>query len=103
MLENATYSVITPEGCASILWRDGTRAPEAAEQLKLLARDVHKLGVVDGVLDEPLGGAHRDYDRTASEIRGALRAALAELGALAPDALREQRYRKFRALGQFVE
>jgi len=103
MLENATYSVITPEGCASILWRDGTRAPAAAEQLKLLAPDVFRLGVVDGVLDEPLGGAHRDYDRAAVEIRGAIRSALAELGALAPADLREQRYRKFRALGQFVE
>ncbi len=103
MLENATYSVITPEGCASILWRDGTRAPDAAQQLKLLARDVHQLGVVDGVLDEPLGGAHRDYDRAANEIRLALRSALADLGALSPEELREQRYRKFRALGQFVE
>ncbi len=103
MLENATYSVITPEGCASILWRDGTRAPDAAQQLKLLARDVHQLGVVDGVLDEPLGGAHRDYDRAAHEIRGALRTALADLGKLSPPELREQRYRKFRALGQFVE
>jgi acetyl-CoA carboxylase carboxyl transferase subunit alpha len=103
MLENATYSVITPEGCASILWRDGTRAPDAAQQLKLLARDVHNLGVVDGVLDEPLGGAHRDYDRAAGEVRLALRAALAELGTLSPAELREQRYRKFRALGQFVE
>jgi acetyl-CoA carboxylase carboxyl transferase subunit alpha len=103
MLENATYSVITPEGCASILWRDGTRAPDAAEQLKLLARDVYQLGVVDGVLDEPLGGAHRDYDRAALEIRGCLRNALAELGTLSPAELREQRYRKFRALGQFVE
>lgn len=103
MLENATYSVITPEGCASILWRDGARAPEAAEQLKLLARDVHQLGVVDGVLEEPLGGAHRDYDRTAEVVRGALSAALAELNVLAPQELREQRYRKFRALGRFAE
>ena len=103
MLENATYSVITPEGCASILWRDGTRAPDAAQQLKLLARDVHQLGVVDGVLDEPLGGAHRDFDRAAHEVRGALRTALADLGKLSPSELREQRYRKFRALGQFVE
>ncbi|HEY6877596.1 MAG TPA: acetyl-CoA carboxylase carboxyltransferase subunit alpha, partial [Polyangiales bacterium] len=85
MLENATYSVITPEGCASILWRDGTRAPDAAEQLKLLARDVHKLGVVDAVLEEPLGGAHRDFDTQARTIRAALRGALAELGALKPD------------------
>jgi acetyl-CoA carboxylase carboxyl transferase subunit alpha len=103
MLENATYSVITPEGCASILWRDGARAPDAAEQLKLLARDVHLLGVVDGVLEEPLGGAHRDFDRTAEVVRAALRAALDELSPIAPAALREQRYAKFRALGQFVE
>jgi acetyl-CoA carboxylase carboxyl transferase subunit alpha len=103
MLENATYSVITPEGCASILWRDGARAPDAAAQLKLLARDVHKLGVVDGVLEEPLGGAHRDYDRSARQVGAALAAALAELTALGPSELREQRYQKFRALGQYVE
>jgi acetyl-CoA carboxylase carboxyl transferase subunit alpha len=103
MLENATYSVITPEGCASILWRDGTRAPDAASQLKLLARDVFKLGVVDGVLDEPLGGAHRDYDQVAANVRSALRASLGELGALTPAGLKLQRYQKFRALGQFNE
>jgi acetyl-CoA carboxylase carboxyl transferase subunit alpha len=103
MLENATYSVITPEGCASILWRDGTRAPEAAAQLKLLARDVHKLGVVDAVLEEPLGGAHRDFDYSARGVGEALARGLAELGALSAGELREQRYRKFRALGQFVE
>jgi acetyl-CoA carboxylase carboxyl transferase subunit alpha len=103
MLENATYSVITPEGCASILWRDGARAPEAAAQLKLLARDVYKLGVVDGVLVEPLGGAHRDFDRSAQVVGEALANGLADLGSLSPGELREHRYRKFRALGQFVE
>jgi acetyl-CoA carboxylase carboxyl transferase subunit alpha len=103
MLENATYSVITPEGCASILWRDGARAPEAAAQLKLLARDVHKLGVVDDVLVEPLGGAHRDFDRSALVVGEALASGLADLGSLSPGELREHRYRKFRALGQFVE
>jgi acetyl-CoA carboxylase carboxyl transferase subunit alpha len=103
MLENATYSVITPEGCASILWRDGARAPEAAAQLKLLARDVHKLGVVDAVLEEPLGGAHRDFDRSARGVGEALATGLAELAGLSAGELREQRYRKFRALGQFVE
>src|SRR5688572_33384586 len=91
MLENATYSVITPEGCASILWRDGARAPEAAEQLKLLARDVHLLGVVDGVLEEPLGGAHRDYDRTAEVVRAALRTALDELSPIEPAELRARK------------
>jgi acetyl-CoA carboxylase carboxyl transferase subunit alpha len=103
MLENATYSVITPEGCASILWRDGARAPEAAAQLKLLARDVHKLGVVDGVLEEPLGGAHRDLDRSAQVVGAALAGGLSELSSLSAGELREQRYRKFRALGHFTE
>jgi len=102
MLENATYSVITPEGCASILWRDGARAPEAAEQLKLLAREVAKLGVVDAVLEEPLGGAHRNFDATASTLGAALDGALAELAGLSPEALRAARYDKFRALGRFV-
>jgi len=103
MMEHATYSVITPEGCASILWRDGTRAPDAAEQLKLLARDVHKLGVVDEVLPEPLGGAHRDVDKSADVVRGALRKGMAELGGMSREALRAQRYTKFRTLGQFIE
>ena len=103
MLENATYSVITPEGCASILWRDATRAPEAANQLRLLARDVYKLGVVDEVLDEPLGGAHRDYDAAAKNVGAALRRTLSELATLSTTELKEQRYRKFRALGQFTE
>ena len=103
MLENATYSVITPEGCASILWRDGARAADAAAQLKLLARDVHKLGVVDEVLEEPLGGAHRDFDRSARVVGEALERSLAQLSKLSPAELREHRYQKFRALGQFVE
>lgn len=103
MQENATYSVIAPEGCASILWRDGTRAPEAAEQLKLLARDVHQLGVVDDVIAEPLGGAHRDYDKAGEAVKAALGTALAELSGLSRQQLREQRYAKFRALGQFLE
>ncbi len=103
MQENATYSVIAPEGCASILWRDGTRAPEAAEQLKLLARDVHQLGVVDDVIAEPLGGAHRDYDKAAESVRVALSNALKELLSMGREQLRDQRYAKFRALGQFLE
>jgi acetyl-CoA carboxylase carboxyl transferase subunit alpha len=101
MLENATYSVITPEGCASILWRDGARAPEAAEQLKLLAREVAELGVVDGVLDEPLGGAHRDVDAVAATLDRAISAALGELSAKGPEVLRDERYAKFRALGRY--
>jgi acetyl-CoA carboxylase carboxyl transferase subunit alpha len=103
MLENATYSVITPEGCASILWRDGSRAPDAAAQLKLLAGEVRELGVVDAVLPEPLGGAHRDFDGAARTVAKAIHEALDVLRSMPPDALREDRYAKFRALGRFVE
>jgi acetyl-CoA carboxylase carboxyl transferase subunit alpha len=104
MMQFATYSVITPEGCASILWRDGTRAPEAALQLKLLANSALGLGVVDEVVDEPIGGAHRDPDDAARRLGDALRRHLDELqtignGEHGKDALVTQRYRKFRAMG----
>src|SRR5689334_17274596 len=101
MLENATYSVITPEGCASILWRDGARAPDAAEQLKLLAANAHQLGIVDAVVEEPTGGAHRDPDDAARRLGGALRAYLAQLEAMPAEDLVGDRYAKFRALGEF--
>ncbi len=103
MLEFATYSVITPEGCASILWRDGARAPEAATQLKLLAGDVIKLGVVDGTISEPVGGAHRDVDDAARRVGEALRRELAGLKSAHPDTLRDERYAKFRAMGVILE
>ena len=103
MQQYATYSVITPEGCASILWRDGARAPDAAEQLKLLAEDVAALGVVDGVIEEPPGGAHRDYDDAAQRLGSSLREQLGALEKLGEDALIEDRYRKFRAMGVFSE
>ncbi len=99
MLEMSTYSVITPEGCASILWRDGARAPEAAQQLKLLAPDVLELGVVDEVVAEPRGGAHRDPDDAARKLGDAIRRHLADLDRLGPEALVAQRYAKFRAMG----
>ena len=102
MLQYATYSVITPEGCASILWRDGAQAPQAAEQLKLLANDARKLGVVDDVVEEPVGGAHRDADTAAFALRHSLQKSLGELEALAPEALVEARYAKFRAMGHFT-
>ena len=101
MMENATYSVITPEGCASILWRDGGRAKDAAAQLNLLATDAQRLGVVDGVIAEPLGGAHRDHDASAKQVREALAQQLTELRALEPEVLREQRYTKFRQMGYY--
>lgn len=99
MLEYATYSVITPEGCASILWRDGAKAPEAAEQLRLLADDARSLGVVDEVVPEPAGGAHRKPEVAAQSLRQALRRQLADLEGLDADALVAQRYQRFRTLG----
>lgn len=103
MQEYSTYSVITPEGCASILWRDGARAPEAAEQMKLLAGDALRLGIVDEVVKEPPGGAHWDCAGAASLLGAALRRHLQELAPLSAEALIEDRYRKFRAIGQFDE
>jgi acetyl-CoA carboxylase carboxyl transferase subunit alpha len=103
MLQYATYSVISPEGCASILWRDGAKGPEAAEQLKLLADNVRELGIADRVVDEPLGGAHRDAEGAAQNLEEALAEELDALDRLDPDRLVEDRYRKFRAIGQFQE
>jgi acetyl-CoA carboxylase carboxyl transferase subunit alpha len=103
MLEFATYSVITPEGCASILWRDGARASEAAGQLKLLAADAMRLGVVDTIVPEPTGGAHRDTDDAARRLGEALRKELGGLRNAHPDTLRDERYAKFRAMGVVLE
>ncbi len=99
MLQFATYSVITPEGCASILWRDGTRAADAAVQLKLLANNAVDLGVVDEVVPEPAGGAHRDPDDAARLLGVALRRHLGELSQHDGAALIDGRYAKFRAMG----
>jgi acetyl-CoA carboxylase carboxyl transferase subunit alpha len=103
ILEFATYSVISPEGCASILWKDGSQAARAASELKMTAPDLLRFGVVDGVIEEPPGGAHRDYDQAARAVGDAIARALDELSELTPGQLREQRYRRFRALGHYVE
>jgi acetyl-CoA carboxylase carboxyl transferase subunit alpha len=102
VLEFGCYSVISPEGCAAILWKDSARADEAAAQLKITAPDLHRLGVVDAIVDEPAGGAHQDHDAAATRLDRALVAHLDELSALSPDALVEDRYRRFRKLGAFV-
>ena len=103
MLEHAIYSVISPEGCAAILWEDAGRAREAAEVLRLTAPDLLKLGVIDAVIPEPPGGAHRNWEAAAAGVRAAVSAALAELRQLAADDLVSQRYAKFRRMGVFEE
>jgi acetyl-CoA carboxylase carboxyl transferase subunit alpha len=103
MQENAIYSVISPEGCAAILWRDGGKAAEAAKAMKLTAQDARALGVVDGVIREPVGGAHRDHEGAAREVLATLRAALMELQALPVPELRERRLRKYLAMGVYAE
>src|SRR6201981_606142 len=103
ILENAYYSVISPEACSAILWRDRRHAAEAAEALKLTAQDLFKLGVVDEIVAEPEGGAHRDYDSTAVNLSKALREALQQLCQLPVAELLKKRYQKFRRLGVFSE
>jgi acetyl-CoA carboxylase carboxyl transferase subunit alpha len=102
ILENAYYSVISPEACSAILWRDRRHAAEAAEALKLTAQDLLKLEVVDEIVPEPEGGAHRDYDSIASNVAGALREALKQIGQVPVAELLEKRYQKFRRLGVFA-
>ena len=103
ILENAYYSVISPEACSAILWRDRRHAAEAAEALKLTAQDLLKLEVVDEIVPEPEGGAHRDYDLAAANLGGALRQNLDKLLGQPIDQLLKKRYKKFRALGNFAE
>ena len=101
MLENAVYSVISPEGCASIMWRDSSKAEIAAEALKITAKDLLELKIVDEIVPEPEGGAHYDHEAAAKFLDPYLSRALEELSALSPGQLIEQRYQKFRRMGQF--
>jgi acetyl-CoA carboxylase carboxyl transferase subunit alpha len=101
MLENSVYSVISPEGCASIMWRDSTKAELAAEALKITATDLLELKLIDDIVPEPDGGAHTDHVATARLLDPVLANSLAELSALSPQQLVEQRYDKFRRMGQF--
>ncbi len=101
ILENAIYSVISPESCAAILWRDAGEAERAAEALRLTSRDLIALGVVDRIVDEPLGGAHNDREAAIALVRQALVEELAQLAPLTSEQLRDARYERFRALGRF--
>ena len=99
MMENAIYSVISPEGCASILWKDASQAPKAAAALKLTAPHLLNLGIIDGIVKEPLGGAHSDYDAAAVALKEAIIEAFSELSELSAEELVEQRYQKFARMG----
>ncbi len=103
MMENAYYSVISPEGCAAILWKDRKYATEAAQALKLSAGDLVELGVIDEVIPEPMGGAHHDHVASANNLKQHVMRHLHELESVAVDELLEQRYRKFRQFGDFRE
>ena len=103
VMENAYYSVISPEGCAAILWKDRAKAPEAAASLKLTAKDLLELGIIDEVIPEPLGGAHRDPETAAANVRAALKRQLQELKKLSPEELKTGRHAKFRKMGMFTE
>lgn len=102
VLEYSYYSVISPEGCASILWKDATKAPEAAAKLKITAPELLDLGCVDAIVEEPPGGAHQDHDTAARLLDRALYEALVSLEGLDDEELREDRYQRFRRLGSFV-
>ena len=101
MMENAVYSVISPEGCAGILWRDGAKAPEAAEALKITAPDLQRLGAIDVVVKEPAGGAQQNHRAACAAVKKAVLSALAELKRIPVPELLEQRYAKLRAMGNF--
>ena len=103
MLENAYYSVISPEGCAAILWKDRAAAPQAAEALKLGAKDLKKLKVIENIVEEPSGGAHMDVNMTAANVKKRILADLKALDQMDADALVQQRYERFRRLGAFLE
>jgi len=103
MLEHSVYAVISPEGCAAILWSDGTKGPQAAEALKPAAQDIIELGVIDEIIHEPIGGAHRDHEATTQAMGSAIRTHLAELKKMSGEELVEDRYQKFRAMTRMAE
>lgn len=103
MLEHAYYTVISPEGCASILWRDAAKAAQAAEALKITANDLLKFDIIDGVVKEPMGGAHNDPQLTADNLKKLLLDNLDEMNSMSAQELKDDRYSKFRRMGVFNE
>jgi len=103
VLENAYYSVISPEGCAAILWKERSKSPDAAAALKLTAKDLLEMKIIDGIIKEPLGGAHRDPQGTAENVKKAIKKDLAALKSIPKEKLTESRYAKIRSIGVFKE
>jgi acetyl-CoA carboxylase carboxyl transferase subunit alpha len=103
MLEHSVYSVISPEGCASILWRSADKVSDACQAMKMTAREIKQLGVVEEVIEEPLGGAHHDYDFAAQKAKEGVIKHVAELSRLSRKEVRLDRQNKFRNIGSFVE
>jgi acetyl-CoA carboxylase carboxyl transferase subunit alpha len=103
IMENAYYSVITPEGCAAILWRDGKATPQAAEALRLTSQELLSYNIVDGIVPEPPSGAHRDHEKAAALLAESIRQALAEYASFSCQQLKDQRYARFRKMGVFKE
>jgi acetyl-CoA carboxylase carboxyl transferase subunit alpha len=103
MLANTVYSVISPEGCASIIWKDSSKAPEAAEVMKMDPNNLLRMGVIDDIIEEPQGGAHEDFDKVMDNIRTKLIITLEELSQYSEEDLLENRYKKIRQLGFFIE
>jgi acetyl-CoA carboxylase carboxyl transferase subunit alpha len=103
MLEYAIYSVISPEGCASILWRDPAKAPEAAAAMRITAQDLQQLGLIDRIVPEPVGGAHRNHQEVAATLKQAVADAFNDMRHMTADRLVEHRYQKFRRMGVFEE
>jgi len=102
MLENSIYSVISPEGCAAILYKDSTKASEAAENLRISARSLYDLKIIDGIIEEPIGGAHRSHMKTAENLKKTVLIAFEELEKLSKEDLLDKRYNKFRNMGYYV-
>ena len=103
MLENSIYSVISPEGCASILFKDSKKAPEAARSLGIDAFSLKTMGIIDGIINEPLGGAHRNYDEMAKSMKNVIIKELKKLEKIEIEKLLENRYNKYRRIGEFFE
>ncbi len=103
MMENAYYSVISPEGCASILWKDASKASEAAEALQINAANLLKIGIIDEIIPEPLGGAHKNPTEAANKLKDAIRKYLIPLLKLSPEELLEERYQRFRNYGRYID